>query len=146
MKNSSTLTRRSPTLMPEFVGILTTSTGFPVRDANAVRAFAFVLILIPNQATPYEPRIPRIEAEKNDGHLTEGRVGQTHKIVNHTYCDEDPEHHEELALLRKVGFTGFPDDVGNIKHGLVSGHISRLFILHHGENQARQYRQKDQNT
>ncbi|OPY73466.1 MAG: hypothetical protein A4E64_02549 [Syntrophorhabdus sp. PtaU1.Bin058] len=61
MKKSSTLTRRSPTLMPEVRGILTTSTGFPVSDAKAVLEFAMVLILMPNHATPYEPRMPKIE-------------------------------------------------------------------------------------
>jgi len=64
IKKSSTLTRSSPTLIPDVVGMLTTSTGFPVRDANAVRAFAFVFILIPNQATPYEPAIPRMEQRR----------------------------------------------------------------------------------
>ncbi len=64
IKNSSTLTRRSPTLIPDVRGILTTSTGFPVRDVNAVLEFAHVLILIPNHATPYEPRMPRMEESR----------------------------------------------------------------------------------
>ncbi len=52
MKKSSTLTRRSPTLIPEVRGMLTTSTGLPRSDAKAVREFAHVFILIPNHATP----------------------------------------------------------------------------------------------
>jgi hypothetical protein len=52
MKKSSTLTRSRPTLIPDFRGILTTLTGLPAREAKAVLEFAFVLILMPNQATP----------------------------------------------------------------------------------------------
>ena len=33
-------------------------------DANAVREFAYVLMRIPNQATPYEPRIPSTDQAK----------------------------------------------------------------------------------
>jgi hypothetical protein len=56
-------------------------------------------------------------------------VRQSHKIIDHAYGDEDPEHREELTLLCEVGFAGLPDDVGNIKHRLVSGHICCLFVL-----------------
>jgi len=52
MKKSSTLIRRSPTLIPEVRGMLTTSTGFPRRDEKAVLEFAHVLMRMPNHATP----------------------------------------------------------------------------------------------
>ncbi|OPX97604.1 MAG: hypothetical protein A4E58_01331 [Syntrophorhabdus sp. PtaB.Bin006] len=52
MKKSSTLTRRSPTLIPEVRGILTTSTGLPRSEEKAVLELARVLIRMPNQATP----------------------------------------------------------------------------------------------
>jgi len=44
--------RSIPTLMPALSGIAYTGNGLPARLAKAVREFANVLILIPNQATP----------------------------------------------------------------------------------------------
>ena len=58
--NSSEI-KKSPTLIPARSGIFTMSQGLPLRDANAVREFAYVFIRIPYQATAYEPPIPKIE-------------------------------------------------------------------------------------
>ena len=52
MKKSSTLTSKSPTLIPERRQMLTMLIGAPRREANAARELATVLILMPNQATP----------------------------------------------------------------------------------------------
>ena len=52
IKKSSTLTRRSPTLIPDLKGMAITFRGLPRSDSNAVLELATVLILIPNQATP----------------------------------------------------------------------------------------------
>ncbi len=47
--------------MPDLSGMATTSRGIPFKDENADLEFATVFMRIPNQATPYEPRIPKIE-------------------------------------------------------------------------------------
>src|SRR6185295_8746911 len=52
MKNNSTATSSSPTLMPERRGMPSVAGGLPFRAENAVRELAVVLIRIPNQATP----------------------------------------------------------------------------------------------
>src|SRR6185295_11439875 len=52
MMSSSTLIRSIPMLMPERSGIAFTGYGIPLRLANAVREFAYVLMRMPNQATP----------------------------------------------------------------------------------------------
>src|SRR3972149_2160940 len=58
MKNSSTLTNKRPTLIPERRQMLMMFMGSPPREAKAARELATVLILMPNQATPQEPRMP----------------------------------------------------------------------------------------
>ncbi len=55
---SSTQKRRTPMLIPAVSGMLRSFSGFLSSDANAILLFARVFILIPNQATLYEPRIP----------------------------------------------------------------------------------------
>ncbi|EKD41856.1 MAG: hypothetical protein ACD_73C00488G0004 [uncultured bacterium] len=52
MKKSSTLTNKSPTLMPASSGIEKMAMGFLYRAAKEVLALAWVLMRIPNQATP----------------------------------------------------------------------------------------------
>ena len=64
MKNNSTLTNNKPTLMPLRKGMASTGRPWPFKLAKAVRLFAMVLIRIPNQATPYEPRIPSTLADR----------------------------------------------------------------------------------
>ena len=90
--------------------------------------------------------MPRMEQKRMMTMLAERRMGQAHEVVDHTDGDEDPEDDEELALLGEIGLTGLPDDVGDIKHGLVGRQILRLFVLNHGENQTDEYRQEDRNT
>jgi len=48
----------TPILIPAFKGIFNNLIGFLSRDAKAILAFAKVFILIPNQATLYDPNIP----------------------------------------------------------------------------------------
>src|SRR5246127_406539 len=52
MKNNSTHTSSSPTLMPERKGMPRVASGLPRSAENAVREFAVVLMRMPNQATP----------------------------------------------------------------------------------------------
>ena len=52
MKNSSTLTSNSPTLMPERRGMQSVAKGLPLSAEKAVRELATVLMRMPNQATP----------------------------------------------------------------------------------------------
>src|SRR5262245_51338400 len=52
MKNSSTQTSSSPTLMPERSGMPSVASGLPFSAENAVRELAVVLIRMPNHATP----------------------------------------------------------------------------------------------
>src|ERR1043165_9334578 len=52
MKNNSTATSNSPTLMPERNGMPSVASGLPLRADKAVREFETVLMRIPNQATP----------------------------------------------------------------------------------------------
>ena len=61
---SSTETRTTPILIPALSGMPIMLSGLPFKDANAVLALARVFILIPNQATPYEPRIPITDIPK----------------------------------------------------------------------------------
>src|SRR4051812_24400996 len=50
MKNNSTQTSSRPTLMPERSGMSSVASALPLREENAVREFATVLIRMPNQA------------------------------------------------------------------------------------------------
>ena len=52
MKKSSTLTRSMPIDMPDWSGIERVRMPSPCRLANAVRLLAWVLIRMPNHATP----------------------------------------------------------------------------------------------
>jgi hypothetical protein len=52
------------------------------------------------------------------------------EVVGHADRDEHPEHGEELALLPEVGLAGFPDDLGDVGHGLVDGQALGLEVLH----------------
>ena len=52
MKNNSTATSSSPTLMPERSGMPTVASGLPFSAEKAVRELATVLMRMPNQATP----------------------------------------------------------------------------------------------
>src|ERR1035437_4357905 len=54
---SSTQTRTTPILIPAFKGICNSLSGLRSNEENAIRLLANVFILMPNQATPYEPRI-----------------------------------------------------------------------------------------
>ena len=56
-------------------------------------------------------------------------MGQSHKIVDHTDGDQYPEDDEEFALLAQIGLAGFPDDIGDIQHGLMCRHVLRLVCL-----------------
>src|SRR6266446_3628236 len=64
MKNSSTATSSRPTLMPERSGMPSVARGLPLSAEKAVRELDTVLMRMPNQATPYEPRMPRTDASK----------------------------------------------------------------------------------
>src|SRR5580698_4762591 len=64
MKNNSTATSSNPTLMPERSGMLKVPSGLPLRAEKAVRELATVLMRMPNHATPYEPRMPRMEQSR----------------------------------------------------------------------------------
>src|SRR5947207_547323 len=64
IKNSSTATSSRPTLMPERSGMPRVASGLPCSAENAVRELATVLMRMPNQATPYEPRMPRTEQSR----------------------------------------------------------------------------------
>ncbi|OPY10952.1 MAG: hypothetical protein A4E66_01456 [Syntrophus sp. PtaB.Bin001] len=64
MKKSSMLTSSKPTLIPDLRQMSTILSGTPLREAKAALELATVLIRMPNQATPYEPSIPRIEATR----------------------------------------------------------------------------------
>ena len=55
---NSTDTKHTPIDIPALRGIFKIFSGLPLRETNAVLAFAKVFILIPNHATPYEPSIP----------------------------------------------------------------------------------------
>jgi len=62
-------------------------------------------------------------------------MGKSHKIIDHTYSNENPQHDQEFTLLGKVGLTCFPDNVGHLKHGFVSRKLPGLTILDYGKNQ-----------
>ena len=49
---SSTHIRTTPILMPARRGMLSKSSGLRRKEANAIRAFAYVFMRTPNQATP----------------------------------------------------------------------------------------------
>ena len=57
-------TSKTPMLIPALRGMLRMFSGFPLSAVNAVLEFASVFILIPNQATRYEPSIPRTDQPK----------------------------------------------------------------------------------
>ncbi len=58
---SSIETNKTPILIPALSGMPSMSIGLPLSAVNAVLEFASVFILIPNQATRYEPKIPRTD-------------------------------------------------------------------------------------
>src|ERR1700677_1264151 len=64
MKNNSTATSKRPTLMPERNGMPRVLSGLPLSAEKEVRELETVLMRMPNQATPYEPRMPRMEQSK----------------------------------------------------------------------------------
>ena len=57
-------TSKTPMLIPALRGIFKIFKGFPFSAVKAVLEFARVFILIPNQATRYEPKIPKIDHPK----------------------------------------------------------------------------------
>ena len=61
---SSTDTSKTPILIPALSGMFKICSGLPLSAVNAVLEFASVFILMPNQATRYEPRIPKIDHPK----------------------------------------------------------------------------------
>src|SRR6266516_453961 len=64
MKKSSTATSNKPTLMPDRNGMLSVASGLPLSAEKAVRELDTVLMRMPNQATPYEPMMPRTEQSR----------------------------------------------------------------------------------
>ena len=57
-------TSKTPILMPACSGMFKIFSGLPFKAVNAVLEFANVFILIPNQATKYEPKIPKTDQPK----------------------------------------------------------------------------------
>src|ERR1051325_4017550 len=64
MKNNSTATSSKPTLLPQRSGMPRVASGLPFSAEKAVRELDVVLMRMPNQATPYEPRMPKIEQSR----------------------------------------------------------------------------------
>jgi hypothetical protein len=67
---------------------------------------------------------------EDDRDVAGGVVREHAEVVGHADRDEHPEHGEELALLPEVGLAGFPDDLGDVGHGLVDGQALGLEVLH----------------
>ena len=68
--------------------------------------------------------------------MAEALPFQHFEIKENTRRDEDPENREELALLEKIRFAGFPDGVGDVAHRFVHRQRLGLLILHQAKDRA----------
>src|SRR5262249_60830563 len=72
---SSSEIRNRPMDMPARSGMLTTSQGCPLSEANAVRELAQVLTRMPYQATQYEPPMPTTANSSTRKMVAKGFIG-----------------------------------------------------------------------
>ena len=77
------------------------------------------------------------EAEQEDDQrAAEGELLQEEEVDEDDGPDEQLEDHQELALLDQVGLAGLVDQLRDLPHRLVDGHVLQLRVDHQPEAKA----------
>jgi hypothetical protein len=61
---------------------------------------------------------------------------QPAEVEENDSSDEEPENHQELALLQEIGLAGLVDELGDLEHRPVNGHVLELAIDEQPEQHA----------
>ncbi len=74
--------------------------------------------------------------DENDDDLVDREVLQHAEVQRDDRADEDLENEDELALRDQIRLAGLVDQLGDLAHRLVHGHVLELRVDHDAEDQA----------